>query len=77
MAFMWAAFACTLHHSMAWLARLHWLVSCFVSGVFGYLSYAGAAKLGALELSVSYAPVIALFAFWAVFIPLIQKPPTK
>jgi Protein of unknown function (DUF2878) len=72
MAFMWMAFACTLNHSMVWLARLHWLFAGFISGVFGYLSYAGAAKLGALELAAGYAPMLVLFVFWAVFIPFLS-----
>ncbi len=73
MAFMWAAFACTLNHSMAWLGRLHWLLAAAISGVFGYLSYAGASKLGALELAAGYAPMLMLLVFWAGFIPLVQR----
>jgi Protein of unknown function (DUF2878) len=70
MACMWLAFACTLNHSMAWLGRLHGCLSVLVSGVFGYLSYAGAAKLGALQLASGYAPIVTLFGFWALFLPL-------
>ncbi len=73
MALMWVAFACTLNHSMAWLGRLHWLLAAAISGVFGYLSYAGASKLGALELAAGYAPMLMLLVFWAGFIPLVQR----
>ncbi|MEY4295052.1 MAG: hypothetical protein RLY82_740 [Pseudomonadota bacterium] len=73
MTLMWMAFACTLNHSMAWLGRLHWLLSVFISGVFGYLSYVAAAKLGTLQIASGYAPIVALFSFWALFIPLVQK----
>lgn len=73
MAFLWAAFACTLNHSMAWLRGLHWFPSSLLCGVFGYLSYLGAAKLGALQIGSGYAPMLILFGFWAGFIPLVQK----
>ena len=73
MAFMWMAFACTLNHSMAWLGRLRWFLSALVSGVFGYLSYAGAAKLGGLQIASGYAPIVVLFGFWALFLPLVQR----
>jgi hypothetical protein len=73
MSLIWLSFACTMHHSMAWLGRLHWLFAAALCGTLGYLSYAGAAKLGALQLAAGYKPVALLFGFWAVFIPLLQK----
>lgn len=73
MAFMWMAFACTLNHSMAWLRKLHVLAAGLLCGVLGYLSYVGAMKLGALTLQAGIGLMAALFVFWGVFIPLVQR----
>ncbi len=73
MSVMWAAFACTLNHSMAWLRKLHVLAAGLLCGVLGYLSYVGAMKLGALTLQAGIGPMAALFVFWGVFIQLVQR----
>jgi hypothetical protein len=73
MACLWAAFACTLNHSMAWLRQIPSWASVFLCGVMGYLSYVGASKLGALQLAPGTLPVLALCFFWGLFIPLVQQ----
>lgn len=73
MSVMWAAFACTLNHSMAWLRRLHWLVASLLCGVLGYGSYLGAMKFGALQMATGYLPMLVVFGFWAVFILVVQR----
>lgn len=73
MAFLWMAFACTLNHSLAWMRTLHWFFAGLLSGLFGYASYVGAMKLGALQLANGTMPIIVLCVFWAVFVPLIQR----
>jgi Protein of unknown function (DUF2878) len=73
MTFLWAAFACTLNYSLAWMRFLHWFFASLLSGLFGCFSYFGAMKLGALQLATGDVPIFVLFCFWATFMPLVQK----
>jgi hypothetical protein len=61
-----------LHTSLRWLQGLSgWAYP--VSGVFGFLAYAAADRLGALTLADSPWPVLALLVFWAAFLPWAQR----
>jgi len=60
---LWAAFAMTINHSLAWLRPAMAIV---LGAVGGPMAYLGAERLGAVELVTSTQATIALAIGWAV-----------
>ncbi|MET3928612.1 hypothetical protein ABIE51_000499 [Lysobacter sp. OAE881] len=60
---LWAAFAMTINHSLAWLRPAMAIV---LGAVGGPLAYVGAQRLGAIELVASVQATIALAIGWAI-----------
>lgn len=74
MGVLWACLGCTLNHSLAWM-RGRTLLAATLSAVAGALSYEAAARMGALELPHPSFAWASLAAFWAFFIPWMQRRP--
>lgn len=70
---LWAGFALTLNHSMAWLRRRPWLAASF-GFVGGPLAYASAARVfEAIEFAAAAGLVLAALALgWALLLPLLD-----
>ncbi len=60
---LWAAFAMTINHSLAWLRPAAAIV---LGAVGGPIAYLGAERLGAVELIASVQATIALAVGWAI-----------
>lgn len=73
LALLWALFASTLCHSLAWTARPWWLGSLL--GALGApLSYLGGARLAGAELPLGLWPTLILLAvIWAGVIPVAHR----
>jgi len=73
LALLWALFASTLRHSLAWTARPWWLGSLL--GALGApLSYLGGARLAGVELPLGLWPTLLLLgAIWAGALPLAHR----
>lgn len=73
LALLWALFASTLRHSLAWSARPWWLGSLL--GALGApLSYLGGARLAGVELPQGLWPTLILLAvIWAGVIPVAHR----
>lgn len=65
---MWANFAITLRHSLAWLSG-RWGLATLLGAAGGPLAYWGAASLGAVSFSAPLAAGAVLSAAWAVAVP--------
>jgi hypothetical protein len=70
---LWAAFALTLRHSLAWLRERP--LSAMIFGLLGGpLSYLAGVRLGALEFeSGAMVGLIAIAAEWGVAMPLLMR----
>ncbi|PYC28358.1 DUF2878 domain-containing protein [Aquipseudomonas alcaligenes] len=65
LALLWALFATSLNHSLAWSARPWWLGS-LLGAIAGPLSYLGGAKLAGVGLPLGLWPTLLLLAaIWA------------
>jgi hypothetical protein len=60
---LWAAFAMTINHSLAWLRP--WM-AIVLGAVGGPMAYLGAERLGAVELIASVQATVALAIGWAM-----------
>jgi len=60
---LWAAFAMTINHSLAWLRP--WM-AIVLGAVGGPMAYLAAERLGAVELSASVQATAALAIGWAI-----------
>ena len=71
---LWAAFAMTLNHSMAWFAARPWIAAGFAA-IGGPLAYLGASRgFGALAFAEPAWPALAWLALaWAVALPLLLR----
>lgn len=71
---LWAAFAMTLNHSMAWFAARPWLASLF-AGIGAPLAYLGAARgFHAVAFAAPAWRGIAFLAVaWACALPLLSR----
>lgn len=70
LALLWALFATTLNHSLAWSARRWWLGS-LLGAVAGPLSYLAGARLAGVGLPLGLWPTLLLLAaIWAVVMPV-------
>jgi len=70
LALLWALFASTLRHSLAWTACPWWLGS-LLGAVGAPLSYLGGARLAGVELPLGLWPTLLLLgAIWAAVMPL-------
>jgi hypothetical protein len=70
LALLWALFATTLNHSLAWSARPWWLGS-LLGAVAGPLSYLAGARLAGVVLPLGPWPTLLLLAVvWAGVMPL-------
>lgn len=67
---MWALFAITLNHSLAWFQQ-HTVIAVLAGAVFGPLAYVAGQSLGAVTI-VSNTALIVLALGWAVFFPLLS-----
>lgn len=67
---MWALFATTINHSMAWL-RGRWALSSLMGAVFGPLAFIAGENLGAVQFIDSYFALSALALGWALLMPLL------
>lgn len=67
---MWANFAITLRHSLAWLSRRR-ATAALAGAVFGPLAYLGAQQLGAARLVEPILAALVLAAVWGAAIPLL------
>ena len=66
---LWAGFAGTLRHSLAYF-RKHYLFSFVGGAIFGPLSYAAGARLGAVEFEMGTTVTMAILSpIWAVVFP--------
>lgn len=67
---MWANFAITIRHAMAWLAPMPWLAAG-LGAVFGPLAYWGAFGLGAASFPSSSTAMAALAVVWGASLPIL------
>ena len=69
---LWALFAITLNHSLAWLhGRLS--VAAVLGAIAGPLAYWGGVQMGAVFLFEPLYALLALAAGWAIFTPLLVR----
>ena len=69
---LWALFAITLNHSLAWLhGRLP--VAALLGAIAGPMAYWGGVKLGAVTIIEPLHASLALAAGWAIFTPLLVR----
>lgn len=69
LALLWALFACTLAHCLAWTARPWWLAA-LLGALGGPLSYLAGSRLTGVELPFGTLPTLALLALiWAGVLP--------
>ncbi|MEO4047529.1 DUF2878 domain-containing protein [Pseudomonas sp. CAU 1711] len=72
LALLWALFATTLNHCLAWTARPWWLGS-LLGAVAGPLSYLGGAKLAGVGLPLGLWPTMLMLALiWAGVMPVVH-----
>ncbi len=72
LALLWALFATTLGHSLAWSARPWWLGS-LLGALGGPLSYLLGARLAGVGLPLGLWPSLLLLALiWALLVPLLH-----
>lgn len=69
---MWALFAITLNHSLAWL-QSRCLTAAMIGAVAGPLAYWGGARLGAVVFVAPLFAALALSLGWALFTPLLAR----
>lgn len=70
LALLWALFATTLRHSLAWTARPWWL-GAVLGGLSGPLSYYAGARLAGVALPLGTGTTLLLLAIiWAGVLPL-------
>jgi hypothetical protein len=69
---LWASFALTLNHSLAWLKR-HLLIAALLGAIGAPLAYTAAARSGALAFPPSATTTLLLLAAtWAVLAPALS-----
>ena len=75
---LWAAFAMTMNHSMAWFAPRPWLAAVFAA-IGGPLAYLGAARgFDAVAFATPILAALAMLAFaWALALPLLLRIATR
>ena len=72
LALLWALFATTLRHCLAWTARPRWRAS-LLGAVGGPLSYLAGAELAGVGLPWGLMPsLLVLAGVWAVVMPLLH-----
>jgi hypothetical protein len=67
---MWALFATTINHSMAWL-RSRWVLASLMGAVFGPLAFIAGENLGAVQFIDRHLALLALALGWALLMPLL------
>jgi hypothetical protein len=67
---MWALFATTIDHSMAWL-RSRWVLASLMGAVFGPLAFIAGENLGAVQFIDRHLALLALALGWALLMPLL------
>ena len=69
---LWALFAITLNHSLAWLqGRL--VAAALLGAIAGPMAYWGGVQIGAVVFIEPLNAVLALAAGWAIFTPLLIR----
>ena len=72
LALLWALFATTLNHSLAWSAR-HWWLASLLGGVGGSLSYLAGSRIADVSFPYGQTPTLILLALiWAGVLPLLH-----
>ncbi|MOA29752.1 hypothetical protein D3C78_1507890 [compost metagenome] len=72
LALLWALFATTLNHCLAWTARPWWLGS-LLGAVAGPLSYWAGARIAGVGLPLGSVPTLLLLAgLWALLVPILH-----
>lgn len=67
---LWALFAATLNHSLAWLQNRLWLAA-ILGALSGPSSYLAGSKLSSVELATPLAQTLLIIGLcWAVLLPL-------
>ncbi len=66
---LWAYLAVSLAYSLAWLHRLAWPLQALLGAIAGPFAYAGAQRLGALEIH----SWLMLSVAWAVLMPVLLR----
>jgi hypothetical protein len=69
---LWALFAITLNHSLAWL-RGRLPAAALLGAIAGPLAYWGGVQLGAVVFIEPLHALLALAAGWAIFTPLLVR----
>ena len=69
---LWALFAITLRHSLAWL-QTRLLTAAVVGAIAGPLAYWGGLRLGAVILVEPLHALVALSIGWGLFTPLLLR----
>ena len=68
---IWALFALTLNHSLAWLQKWPMGWTAALGAVLGPVSYGAGAQSGGADLQTSVANLIWLALSWAVVTPMV------
>ncbi|MBA0901888.1 MAG: DUF2878 domain-containing protein [Candidatus Nitrotoga sp.] len=69
---LWALFAITLRHSLAWL-QAHLFAAAVLGAIAGPLAYWGGLGLGAVILVEPLHALVALSIGWGIFTPLLLR----
>lgn len=67
---MWALFASTVNHSMAWL-KGRWLLASLLGAIFGPLAFIAGETFGAVVFLDRFFALLSLVLGWAVLMPLL------
>ncbi len=73
---LWAMFAATLRHSMAWL-RDRYLLAAVLGGIFGPFAYWAGARLSAIELTWQPVSLLWVMVVWVLALPLLTLIATR
>lgn len=66
--YLWAAFALTLNHSMAWLKK-NYILAIVFSALSGPITFFAASKVGDIEFIKLPTASILLAITWGIFVP--------
>lgn len=69
---MWANFAITLRHCLAWLSG-RWALATILGAVAGPMAYWGAARLGAVEVVHPVSASFVLAMVWGAAVPALLR----
>jgi hypothetical protein len=67
---MWALFATTINHGLAWVKR-YWVYAALAGGIGGPMAFYAGANLGAVTFPNTTIALVVIGAGWAVLLPLL------